>query len=241
MWVVEFTPTASATATETIEGVVEQATSAEIYAAAVGAKAIMAQDLETASALVAAADAATIAFDWAAGINRTVTLTANRVLRNPTGGQPGTWRTLYAIGNDGTDRTLTFGNQFLGEVPALTDIDSARAYLLTIYCLTATHFVVSAKGRSADRFMASAETRDHPAGTGDEAGRFSAGHVSGRCDRGGGRRPCDVASQSGSTSTSGSVTGPPDIVAGDLLVYADSAGTWLSTPAAVPPSGFTIS
>jgi hypothetical protein len=48
-------------------------------------------------------------------------------------------------GNDATDRTITFGNQFLGEVPTITDCDNGRWYLLSIYCHGTTHFVASAK------------------------------------------------------------------------------------------------
>ena len=48
-------------------------------------------------------------------------------------------------GNDATDRTITFGNQFLGELPTITDADNTRWYLLMIYCVSSTHFVVSSK------------------------------------------------------------------------------------------------
>ncbi len=132
-------------ATESATGVVELATTAEIYAATTGDKALCAQDVEEASAFVTMTDAATISFDWDAGICRSVTLTANRVLGNPTNGQPGTFRHVLVNGNDGTDRTLTFGNQFLGEVPTITDADSGRAYLLSIVCINSSHFAVSSK------------------------------------------------------------------------------------------------
>lgn len=132
-------------ATESQGAFVEMATNAEIRAATTGAKAIMAEDLETAAAAVSLSDGATIAIDWDAGINFEVTLTASRILGNPTNGQSGTTRTVYVVGNDGTDRTLTFGNQYLGEVPTLTDIDTSRHYLLTIFCRSSTHFIVSAK------------------------------------------------------------------------------------------------
>lgn len=62
-----------------------------------------------------------------------------------TNGQPGTWRTILVQGNDGTDRTITFGNQYLGDVPAITDCDSVRWYLLMIFCVSTSHFVISAK------------------------------------------------------------------------------------------------
>lgn len=105
--------------------------------------------IEDASAPVALTDAATIALDWDTFINGTVTLTANRTLGNPTNGQPGTWRTVLVQGDaatsPATDRTLTFGNQYKGDIPTLNDIDDHQWYLLMIYCVTSTHFVVSAK------------------------------------------------------------------------------------------------
>jgi hypothetical protein len=130
---------------EAQRGVIEMATNAEIRSAATGAKAVMAEDLKTASTGVALSDAATVAVDWNAAINFTLTVTANRAIGNPTNGQPGTWRTILVQGNDATDRTITFGNQYLGEVPTITDCDSTRWYLLTIFCVSATHFVVSSK------------------------------------------------------------------------------------------------
>lgn len=123
---------------------VDKASDANVRAAASN-KVLTADLIESASALVSLTDASTIALDWDSGINFTVTLTANRTLGNPTNGQPGTWRTVYVIGNNTTDRTLSFGNEYLGNVPSLTDIDSGQAYLLMIYCITTSHFVVSAK------------------------------------------------------------------------------------------------
>lgn len=132
----------SATASAT--GVVEKATDAEVRSAAAD-KFLAADHIESAAASVALSDAATVAIDWDAGINFTLTVTANRTLGNPTNGQPGTTRTLLVQGNDGTDRTLTFGNQYLGDVPGITDCDSARWYLITIFCISTTHFVASKK------------------------------------------------------------------------------------------------
>lgn len=132
-------------ASTTQRGAIEHATAAEIRACTVANAAITPAGVEAAAASVALVDAATIAIDWDAGENFTVTLTANRALGNPTNGTPGTWRTVLVAGNDATDRTLTFGAQYLGDVPTITDIDDARWYLLEIFCVSASHFVVSSK------------------------------------------------------------------------------------------------
>ena len=123
------------------KGVVELATDGEVYAATAG-KAIDAGKIESASAAVALSDGAPVAVDWDAGINFDLTVTANRQIANPTNGQPRTWRTIVVQGDDSTDRTITFGDQYLGDVPTITDCDDGKWYLLSIFCVSASHFVV---------------------------------------------------------------------------------------------------
>lgn len=94
-------------------------------------------------AFLALTDVATVAVDWLASVNFSLTVAGNRAIGNPTNGIPGTYRTIIVQGNDATARTLTFGNQFLGSLPTLTDITSTKWYLLTIMCITSTHFIVS--------------------------------------------------------------------------------------------------
>jgi hypothetical protein len=125
-------------------GVVEKATDSEVRSAA-SDKYISADLIESASAGVALSDAATVAVDWDTGINFTLTVTASRTIGNPTNGQPGTWRTILVQGNDGNTRTISFGNQFLGEVPTITDATSSKWYMLMIHCVSSTHFFASAK------------------------------------------------------------------------------------------------
>jgi hypothetical protein len=134
-------PAASST---TVAGLVEKATDAEVRSATAD-KGLTTDLIESASALVALTDAAPVAVDWDAGINFSLTVTAAREIGNPTNGQPGTYRTILVQGNDATDRTITFGNQFLGTVPTITDCDTDRWYLLTIRCITSTHFAVSSQ------------------------------------------------------------------------------------------------
>ncbi len=121
-----------------------KAVAADVYAA-VSNKIFTTDMIETASAFVAMTDSATPALDWDAGVNRSLTLSQNAVIQNPTNGQPGTWRTIVVQGNDGTDRVITFGNQYLGDLPIIIDCDSTKWYRITIGCITATHFDVSSK------------------------------------------------------------------------------------------------
>jgi len=125
-------------ATDSATGVVELATAAEVRAATTG-KALTTDILDSAAETVALSDAATVAIDWSAGINFTLTVTDNRTLGNPTNEEPGQWRTVEIVGNNATDRTLSFGSEY-EVVPTLADIDSTNSYLITIYCLGAGRF-----------------------------------------------------------------------------------------------------
>jgi len=121
-------------------GVQSKATDANVRAAASN-KALTSDLIESASAIVTLTDAATIAVDWDTGINFDVTLTTDRALGNPTNGQPGTWRTVL-VKSDGGPDTLTFGNQYGGELPTIADVTTTQFHLLAIYCKTATQFLV---------------------------------------------------------------------------------------------------
>jgi hypothetical protein len=126
-----------------------KASSADI-AAAVANKIVTADRLKVASAPVAIAEAGAAPLlslanlDWDRFINGLVTLTANRQIGNPINGQPGTYRTILVQGNNSTDRAISFGNQFLGDLPTITDCDNTKWYLITLFCVSASHFVATA-------------------------------------------------------------------------------------------------
>lgn len=111
------------TATEGATGVLDLATDAEVYAGTDGAHAVTSEKIKDAAAPVNLSDAASISFNWAAGINREVTLGGNRTLANPTNVQPGTWRSILFT-QDGTgSRTLSFGANYIfpaGTAPTLS-------------------------------------------------------------------------------------------------------------------------
>lgn len=135
-------------ATTDATGVVEKATEGEV-AAATADKYIAADHLASASASVALTDAAPVAVDWtAAAANYSLTVTADRQIGNPTNGIPGTWRTILVQASSSTERTITFGNQFGGEVPEITDVTNTKWYEIIIRCVTATHFLASARDAS---------------------------------------------------------------------------------------------
>lgn len=141
---VENTP--PSTASESAEGLVEQATDAEIYSSAAGAKALMAQDLDTAAAFVTIADGATITPNWAAFQNGQITLAGNRTLNVPTNLKAGQWREIWIQGNDGTDRTITMGSGYLGPQVAvwnaLTFNSSTKRYIMPMKALNGSNAVL---------------------------------------------------------------------------------------------------
>lgn len=133
-------------ATEGASGLVDRATNAEIWAGTAGAHAICAEDLISASAYQVKTYAASFALNWNDGINQEVVCTGNITIANPTNEQPGTVRSLLLKGDSATDRSITaFGSEFEGDIPAITDIDVDRWYELTIKCISATVFNVSAR------------------------------------------------------------------------------------------------
>jgi hypothetical protein len=133
-------------ASVTQKGVLEVATDAQVAEAEDASElALVARHLEDAAVPFALTDAATIALDWTdAAANFEVTLTANRVLGNPSNAIPGQWRTVYVDGSSGTPRTLTFGSNYGGDVPTVDGITTTVSWLLSIFCVTTSHFLVSA-------------------------------------------------------------------------------------------------
>ena len=130
-------------ATDAYLGCVEKATVAELFARTAD-KYIDAALLASSAARVALVDAATVAINWTTAFNFSLTVAGNRTIGNPTNGVPGTNITVLVQGNDATDRTLVFDTQYGGTPPTITNCDSTNWYLLSIHCVTATHFLVTA-------------------------------------------------------------------------------------------------
>src|SRR5690606_12325756 len=135
--------TGDANRTLTLNTNVELAASAAQVRTGSASAAILASHLTSANEPVTLTDAATIAIDWTAGINFTVTITTNRILGNPTNEIPGTWRTVFVISDGGPDE-LTFGSEYGGTPPTLDDITTTKGYLLSIYCRATSQFLVFA-------------------------------------------------------------------------------------------------
>lgn len=72
------------------------------------------------------------------------TPTANRVLSNPTNGIPGVVYSVEIYASAATERTITFGNQYVGDLPEIK-VTNAVGFMVYIYCVNSTKFTVSEK------------------------------------------------------------------------------------------------
>lgn len=204
-------------------GSLEIATDAEIRSAASGPNAIIAQKLETAAAFVPLADAPTVLIDWDKGINFALECGGNALLANPTNPQAGTYRTILAKGTDATARTINFDSDYFGMLPVIADLSDTQWYLITIFCISEHHFVVSG---TVARIGAQATPPPVVIGQAPEmAGIGAVGRT-------------DVAV--GNNQISG-LTLPLGYQPGDYLVMPVAAAVLGVVPEiAVPPSGWTL-
>ena len=82
--------------------------------------------------------------DWASFIASTWVVTANRVLSNPTNVIPGSTRSVTVKASTSTERTITFGNQYKGDLPTVA-VTNAAFVTLFLYAVSATEILVSDK------------------------------------------------------------------------------------------------
>lgn len=120
------------------------ATEAEVRAYADAEKVITTAAVRAAAAFEPLTFANPVAIDWEDGATRSLVMIGDAALGNPTNAIPGTFLTIYVVGDSASVRELTYASSFGGTHPATDDIDNATAYVLTILCVSASHFVVSA-------------------------------------------------------------------------------------------------
>lgn len=128
---------ASASAT----GVVELATAAEIQAGTAGALAVTAEGVKDALAIITPSGGADWTPDWSAFVVADWSVTANRALSNPTNVISGTTRYAFIRASSSTERTITFGSNFKGDLPTLDDVTDEKWYLVSLIAYSPTHIV----------------------------------------------------------------------------------------------------
>jgi hypothetical protein len=83
--------------------------------------------------------------DWATAASWDLTLQGSRTLGNPTNVVAGQSRIIHVVGNNGTQRTLSFGSNY-ENVPTIADITNAKRYTVTLIAQSTTSIVVAAVG-----------------------------------------------------------------------------------------------
>ena len=104
---------------------------------------LTAERLADAAALITPSGASNWAPDWAAFVSANWELTGNRTLSNPTNVIPGTTRVFRAAGNDATERTISFGSNYVGDLNG-GPVNSTTPLLFMLYARTTTEIWVSA-------------------------------------------------------------------------------------------------
>jgi len=79
--------------------------------------------------------------DWSTFVNAYWPLTGNRTLNNPTNVIPGTCRTVLVTSSSTTDRAISFGSYYKGNLPDEA-VDSTSYVLLTLFAFNATLIMV---------------------------------------------------------------------------------------------------
>ena len=72
------------------------------------------------------------------------TPTANLVLSNPSNGIAGVTYAVEIYASTATERTITFGNQYVGDLPEIK-VTNTVGFMVFIYCVNSTKFTVSEK------------------------------------------------------------------------------------------------
>lgn len=106
-------------------------------------KLVLAAIVKDATTWLALTDASTVAIDWSLRAAFEVTLQGNREIGSPTNVVAGQTRYLLLKGNNSTDRAPTFGSNYKGDLPSISDVDDTRWYLLTLVAVATDHIAVA--------------------------------------------------------------------------------------------------
>lgn len=117
-------------ATTTATGVVQLADVASWLARTSG-RALTADGLAASKAAVPLPYSATRSLTWKDGWFRSTTLTGNMAMSNPTGAEEGDTIFLFFIGDSATERSITWGTNYKGNLPDVT-VTSTRALLVSL-------------------------------------------------------------------------------------------------------------
>ncbi|PWE57123.1 hypothetical protein DEM27_05635 [Metarhizobium album] len=128
-------------ASDTVTGVVELATPAELRARTANVVATPEQ-LGATKAAVALAYSATRSLVWTDGWYRTCTMTGNMTISNPTSVEEGDTIMILLVASTSTARTISFGTNYKGDLPTDT-VTNTRKILLILTAASTSEIIVS--------------------------------------------------------------------------------------------------
>ncbi|PWE57668.1 hypothetical protein DEM27_00190 [Metarhizobium album] len=128
-------------ASDTVTGVVELATPAELRARTANVVATPEQ-LGATKAAVALAYSTTRSLVWTDGWYRTCTMTGNMTLSNPTSVEEGDTIMILLVASSSTARTISFGTNYKGDLPTDT-VTNTRKILLILTAASTSEIIVS--------------------------------------------------------------------------------------------------
>lgn len=98
--------------------------------------------LRDAAALTTPSGAVNWTPDWSSFVSAQWTVTADRTINNPTNVVPGTTRAVRIAGNSSTDRTISWGSYYIGNIPDGI-VDNTTYWLVLLFAVSATEIFVS--------------------------------------------------------------------------------------------------
>lgn len=105
-------------------------------------KVLTGDNIASAKAAVSLAYSSTRSLVWTDGWLRPCTLTGNMTISNPTSVEAGDMIVLDLIGNSATERSVSWGTNYKGDLPDVT-VTSTRRVVVFLYALTTSLIVVS--------------------------------------------------------------------------------------------------
>ncbi|MBM2336567.1 hypothetical protein JQX10_13160 [Sulfitobacter pseudonitzschiae] len=120
----------------------DEATAAQIRGLSTSALGITTRRARDAAALITPSGASNWTPDWSAFVSADWNVTANRTINNPTNVIPGTTRVIKIRANTGTERAISWGSNFKGNIPT-APVTNAAFLFVTLTAISSTEIIVS--------------------------------------------------------------------------------------------------
>lgn len=119
-----------------------EATAAQVRGFSTSDLGVTTRRLRDAVALITPAGGSNWTPDWSAFVSADWNVTSNRTLNNPTNVIPGTTRLVKIRASTSTERTISLGSNYKGNIPTAT-VTNAKFLLVSLTAISSTEIVVS--------------------------------------------------------------------------------------------------